>query len=200
MLKNLREKIAGFRRDRRGVAAVEFAFIAPIMLALYFMTVEAVQGIDTNKQLSRLGTMVADLVGQQDTLTRDALAGIMRVGETTMRPYNRSSPTITVTGLKISKEDYGNLDPRVIWSGKLTNNIYSAGIAKNSVVTVPDSMRTDDTFLIKVEVSLGYKPIIVWAAGAEKSTGLTGAFNKIDMNEVYYARPRIRREITCSNC
>ena len=200
MQKFLRKKIAGFGRDRRGVAAVEFAFIAPIMLALYFMTVEAVQGIDTSKQLSRLGSMVADLVGQQDTLTKDALAGIMRVGQTTMRPYNRSSPTITVTGIKISKKDYSNLDPKVIWSGKLTNNVYSAGYAKNSVATLPDSMKTDETFLIKVEINLGYKPIIAWASGSEKTTGLTGAFSNINMNEVYYARPRIRREIACSNC
>lgn len=200
MLKILRKQIAGFGRDRRGVAAVEFAFIAPIMLALYFMTVEAVQGIDTNKQLSRLGAMVADLVGQQDTLTKEALAGIMRIGETTMRPYNRSSPTITVTGIKISKEDYGNLDPRVVWSGKLTDDIYSAGYDKRSVATVEDNITSDDTFFIKVEISLGYKPIIAWASGAEKTTGLSGAFSNISMKEVYYARPRVRREIACSNC
>lgn len=200
MLKNLREKIAGFRRDRRGVAAVEFAFIAPIMLALYFMTVEAVQGIDTSKQLSRLGSMVADLVGQQDTLTKEALTGIMRVGQTTMRPYNRSSPTITVTGIKISKNKGGSLEPKVVWSGKLTNNTYSTGHAKNSIVTVEKDIRTDETFLIKVEISLGYRPIIAWASGAERTTGLTGAFSNINMNEVYYGRPRIRSEIACSNC
>jgi Flp pilus assembly protein TadG len=190
MLKNLREKIAGFRRDRRGVAAVEFAFIAPIMLALYFMTVEAVQGIDTSKQLSRLGSMVADLVGQQDTLTKEALTGIMRVGQT----------TITVTGIKISKNKGGSLEPKVVWSGKLTNNTYSTGHAKNSIITVEKDIRTDETFLIKVEISLGYRPIIAWASGAERTTGLTGAFSNINMNEVYYGRPRIRSEIACSNC
>ena len=28
------------RKDRRGVAAIEFAFIAPVLLAMYFVTME----------------------------------------------------------------------------------------------------------------------------------------------------------------
>ena len=38
--------LARLSRDRRGVAAVEFAFIAPIMLALFFGTVELTSAIE----------------------------------------------------------------------------------------------------------------------------------------------------------
>ncbi|MGS1095674.1 TadE/TadG family type IV pilus assembly protein [Aquamicrobium terrae] len=198
MLRALTGRIIRFGRDRHGVAAVEFAFIAPIMLILYFITIEAVQGIETSRQVSRLGAMVADLVGQQDTMSKEALTGIMQIGETTMRPYNRSAPTITVTAIKISSDQKGAV-PTVAWSGKLVNGLYAAGPAKNTTVTVPPELKIGDSFLIRVESNLGYKPVIAWS-DKENASGLTGIFNNIEMNEVYYARPRIRREISCTNC
>jgi Flp pilus assembly protein TadG len=35
--------------DRRGVAAVEFALVAPLLLCMYFVTMEVAQGIEANK-------------------------------------------------------------------------------------------------------------------------------------------------------
>lgn len=191
-------RVAAFLRNRDGVAAVEFAFIAPILLILYFMTVEAVQGIETNRRLSRLGSMVADLVGQQDTVSKEALTGIMQIGETTMRPYSRSAPTITVTAIKISSDEKGAV-PEVVWSAKLVDGAYAAGPQKKEVVTVPPALKVGDSFLIRVESSLDYQPVIAWKA-KESASGLTDIFSGIGMNEVYYARPRIRREISCTDC
>src|SRR5690606_29147070 len=79
--------IARFGRDRRGIAAIEFALIAPILLALYFLTMEVSQGIETNKKLSRLGSTVADLITQQNSVTKDDLDAIMKIGGTTLLPY-----------------------------------------------------------------------------------------------------------------
>lgn len=52
-------------RDRRGIAAVEFAIIVPLLLAMYFVTLEAGQGLETNKKLGRVASIVADLVTQE---------------------------------------------------------------------------------------------------------------------------------------
>ena len=56
--------------DRRGVAAVEFALIAPLLLSMYFVTMEVSQGIEANKKVGRVGSIVADLVTQQQRSRR----------------------------------------------------------------------------------------------------------------------------------
>ncbi|MBE0692234.1 MAG: pilus assembly protein, partial [Aquamicrobium sp.] len=72
-------KLGGVIADRRGVAAIEFAFIAPLLLMLYFVTMEVAQGIETNKKVSRVGSMVADLVTQQSReISTSDLDPIMR--------------------------------------------------------------------------------------------------------------------------
>ena len=79
------------------MAAVEFALIAPLLLSMYFVTMEVAQGIEANKKVGRVGSMVADLVTQQSELTPDQLKAIMQIGESILQPYNRSSPKIVVT-------------------------------------------------------------------------------------------------------
>lgn len=194
-------RLADFWRDRRAVAAVEFAFIAPILLIMYFITMEAVQAIETSKKVSRLGSMVADLVAQQDNVSKTVLADIVKVGGTVMRPYNRSVPTVKITAIRISNDAAAN--PTVVWSHQGTSATSTPPYTKNSAVTVPPvpaTLKIAGTFLIRVESTLGYTPVIAWAVDGSHATGLSGIFNNIKMNEVYYLRPRVLQEIACSNC
>ena len=84
--------IAGLFSDRRGVAAVEFALIVPLLLSMYFVTMEVAQAIEANKKVGRVGNMVADLVTQQQKISKSELEAIMTIGEATLQPYNRSKP------------------------------------------------------------------------------------------------------------
>jgi Flp pilus assembly protein TadG len=187
-----------FGRDRRGVAAIEFAFIVPVLLIMYFITMEASQAIETSKKVSRIGSMVADLVTQQQTVVKANLDAIMKIGGTTLLPYNRSLPTIIITGIQITDE----AAPRVLvaWSRKLVGTTYSADAAVNSITTVPAALQIRNTFLIRVESDLGYKPIIAWSASNSQGLGLTSAFSNISMSETYYLRPRRSPTIPCSDC
>jgi Flp pilus assembly protein TadG len=188
----------GLARDRRGVAAIEFAFIAPVLLSLYFVTMEVSQGIEVNKKVGRVGSMVADLVTQQQTISVSELNAILAIGESILQPYNRSKPTITITAIQITDEN----TPKVVvaWSRKLTNGATSAGAAKDSLTTVPNTLKIRNTFLIRVESDLAYKPVITWTADQKQVLGLAAAFDGINMSEDYYLRPRISTTISCSDC
>jgi hypothetical protein len=100
----IRDRARQFARDRRGVAALEFALIVPLLLCLYFVTMEVAQAIETNKKVGRVGSMVADLVAQMQEIPVSELEGIMRIGEATMQPYNRSKVDITVTAIEVTDE------------------------------------------------------------------------------------------------
>ena len=80
-----------FCSDRRGVAAIEFAFIVPVLLIMYFVTMEASQAIETSKKVSRVGSMVADLITQQQTIVAADIDAIMKIGTSTLQPYDRSN-------------------------------------------------------------------------------------------------------------
>lgn len=197
LISRMRAGAARFERDRRGIAAIEFALIAPILLALYFLTMEFSQGIEANKKLSRVGSTVADLVTQQNSVTKDDLDAIMKIADSTLLPYRRSKPDIVVTGISIG----GNpLKATVEWSREGDEHGYRAGAAEDDETTVPASLMIENTFLVRVESKLAYKPVITWSAEGKSTLGLTAAFDNLSMSETYYLRPRMTNDITCSDC
>jgi Flp pilus assembly protein TadG len=185
-------------RDRRGVAAVEFAFIVPLLLSMYFVTMEVSQAIEANKKVSRVGSMIADLVTQQQTISKSELDAILTIGESLLQPYNRSKPTITITAIEITDEPSPKV--KVFWSRKLQAGAFSVGAAKGTTTTVPAALNTKGSFLVRVVAELGYKPVVTWAAADKPTLGLTAAFDNISMAETYYLRPRMSQQITCGDC
>lgn len=190
--------VGAFVTNRRGVAAIEFAFIAPVLLSLYFVTMEVSQGIEVNKKVGRIGSMVADLVTQQQSTSKSELNAILEIGGSILQPYNRSLPTITITAIQVTDE----ASPKVVvaWSRKLNSGATTAGAAAGSLTNLPDKLKIRNTFLIRVESALAYKPVITWTADQKQVLGLSAAFDGISMNETYYLRPRISTTITCSDC
>ena len=184
--------------DRRGVAALEFALIAPLLLSMYFLTMEVGQGIEANKKVGRAASMVADLVTQQQTTTKTELYAILNIGSALLQPYNRSKPTIIITAIEVTDETTPKV--KVAWSRKMVNGAYSVDQAAGTITTIPDTLKIKGSFLVRVESSLQYYPVITWAAGDKGTLGLTAAFDKLEMKETYYLRPRMTQSISCSDC
>ena len=66
--------------------------------------------------------------------------------------------------------------------------------------TVPTELAIPGTFLVRVQTTLDYRPIITWTADAKKTLGLLSAFDDINMSEQYYLRPRMSNSIPCGDC
>ena len=159
---------------------------------------EVSQGIESNKKVSRAGSMIADLISQQQAITKGEIDAIMKLGEATLQPYNRSKGSIYVTAITISTD--ASPQAKELWSRKLANGTASIGAAKNSSVTVPVKLLVAGSFLVRVESVLNYKPVVTWAAEDTPALGLAASFADIPMNEKYYLRPRISQTIPCSDC
>ncbi|MFU0506844.1 TadE/TadG family type IV pilus assembly protein [Pseudaminobacter sp. NGMCC 1.201702] len=195
-MSGLWRKIAGLRADRRGTAAVEFALVAPLLLAMYFVTMELSQGIEANKKVARVGSMVADLVTQNPTTNTTELQAVMKVSESILQPYQRSKPEIIVTGIEVTPEP--DSEVLIRWSRKM--DAVTRPYVKDTVATIPDALMIPGTFLVRVESKLNYKPVITWSAEAKPALGLAAAFDGLDMSETYYLRPRMSPQVTCDNC
>jgi Flp pilus assembly protein TadG len=187
--------------DRRGVAAIEFAFIVPVLLCMYFITMEASQGLVTDKKVSRIGSMAADLITQQTEIQVAEVVAIMQIAEAIIQPYNRSDPTLDVTAIKFNTD--ATPKALVVWSVKLDSNNNPVRVAAKGTEIPADTqlanIRAPGAFYIRVRSSLEYQPVITWSQESS-SVGLLTAFNNISMGQTYYWAPRNSSEIKCTSC
>ncbi len=194
----LRRKLPRFLADRRGVGAMEFALIAPLLLALYFISMELSLGFETDKRIDRIGSMVADLVTQKPSIKKADVEEIMQLANTLLQPYDRSKPKVVVTAIQITNDTTPKA--QVVWSRQMADGKFTQPFKKDSIVAVPDNLKIANSFFIRVSSSLEYKPLITWSASQKTTLGLTGAFDNISLGDTYYLRPRMTATIACDDC
>jgi Flp pilus assembly protein TadG len=82
---------AAFAVDCRAVAAVELAVIAPLMLLLFFGTVEISSAVAIDRKVTLVAHTLADLISRSTTVTDADLANFFRAGDGIMYPYPAST-------------------------------------------------------------------------------------------------------------
>jgi Flp pilus assembly protein TadG len=141
-------------RDRRGVSAVEFAFLAPIMVALYFGCVEVSDGVSADRKVTLTAAALANLAAQVTTITTADMSNVFDASAKIMYPYSATLKS-TLTCLKLDSAGKAT----VKWSDtrngtkKTVGSIYTFATA-NAALAVPN------TWLILAEVSYAYTPIV----------------------------------------
>ncbi|MDB2437779.1 pilus assembly protein [Hellea sp.] len=68
---------AAFLKNKDGIAAIEFAFIAPVMLFMYFGMAEVATAISVDRQVSHSANVAGDLTTQSETVSADEMTEIM---------------------------------------------------------------------------------------------------------------------------
>lgn len=69
MLETLKAFTRDFGRSRSGIAALEFAFIAPVMIVLFFGVVEGSNALSVSRKVTLAANTLADLASQETQLT-----------------------------------------------------------------------------------------------------------------------------------
>jgi Flp pilus assembly protein TadG len=190
------KRMRGFFRDQRGVAALEFALIAPVMIALYMGSVEITGGLDLNKNLGRATSMIADLINQQKTITTTQIKGIMDIGTATLFPYMRDTPQITVTAINISAAKVAT----VAWSGRKIDLTYTTPYAAGSVVALDSNLLVPSTSVVRVEMKIAYVPLMAFVMKDTVTTAKGASAIGITMPKTIYGRVRQGTSVTCSDC
>lgn len=100
------------RGDRRGVSAVEFAMLAPVLVAMYFGLAEFCQGFMAQKRAGQSAAIVADLVTQRSGVTGAELDDLFNVGGQIMKPFSSTTLKLRVTSVTRGTDDVN----RIGWS------------------------------------------------------------------------------------
>jgi Flp pilus assembly protein TadG len=168
-----------FTRDRRGVSAVEFAMILPLMLTLYLGAVEVSQGISIDRKVTLTTRTVADLASQVTNITNADMTNLLQASKSVMTPYPTSTLKIVVSSVKIDSQGKAT----IAWSDTLNGNARAVG----APVTLPAALNVPNTSLIWSETSYQYQPVIGYV--------ITGSLN---LSDQLYMRPRLSESITRS--
>ena len=139
-----------FGRDRRGVSAVEFAFIAPVMIGLYLGCAEISDGVAADRKVSLTAGALANLTSQVTTVSTADMTNILDASSAIIAPYAAANLKMTVTCLSID----ANKNAKVKWS--VTRN----GTVESGTLTIPAALDVANTQLIYSEVSYAYTPIV----------------------------------------
>ncbi len=164
-------------RDQRGVSAVEFAMLLPLMITLYLGGVEVSQGISIDRKVTLTARTVADLVSQYSTINNTGMNNILNASAAVLAPYSATGLKVTVSLVKIDANSKATVD----WSDTLNGTAKSKG----STVTLPSAMLVPNTSLVWSEVSYGYTPTIGYV--------MTGTMT---LKDQLYMRPRLSDTIT----
>jgi Flp pilus assembly protein TadG len=81
-----------FWRDRRGVTAIEFALIAPVLILMYCGFAETTQAMMAQRRLSNITSQIGDLVAQGTQTGPLKMNDNFAIGNLIMAPY----PTATL--------------------------------------------------------------------------------------------------------
>ena len=143
-------RMRAFARERRGIAALEFAILLPVFLILYLGTFEVGQAIAIKLNNSLAARTVADLSSQFTNIYNADMTSILGASTTVMAPYPTQPFSVTVS--QVTVDDKGNAT--IAWSDTLNGTARSVGAS----VTLPAGMNVPGSSLIWGETQYVYTP------------------------------------------
>ncbi len=182
---DLKNKFTGFKRktkdflvstalDQRGVAAVEFALIAPVMLIFYFGMVEISLAVDADRNLSHSASLIGDLTAQDEVVTmsmiEDYIYGALAVLDVDEEEAKRVG--IELYAFEVTTPDNPDtaVDERVIEeTGYAKFGQTLAGGVKFDADTIQDRILTDTSGVVVARMSYEYIPKVTQNAVGTKT-------------------------------
>jgi Flp pilus assembly protein TadG len=147
-------------RDERGVAAVEFALVLPLMLALYLGSVEVSRLYTADQKVATLASSVADLVAREkDTIALSKLDDYFAAATIVMQPLNTTGLGVVVSLVKIDEDG----EATVVWSepdGAGAGRNIDSPFPLDGTTNISQLARNANGYLIAAEVDYPYVPMV----------------------------------------
>ncbi|HVT54706.1 MAG TPA: TadE/TadG family type IV pilus assembly protein [Xanthobacteraceae bacterium] len=180
--RGIRGKLRSLARDCRGISAIEFAFVFPIMAALFLGGTAITQGIVIKRKVTLATRTVGDLASQDKCITDNEMTAIFTAATAVFQPYSTNSMTLIVTSLKIDEDGNATVD----WSDKTVNGgAREAGRTVGDTVALPAGINEPSTYVVMAEGSYTYAPTV--------GSSFVGT---LPLSEKFYLRPRRVPNIT----
>jgi len=128
--------------ERDGVAVVEFAFVAPVMLFLLVAAVDLGNAITTNRKVTAAAQSTADLVSQERQLSDAEVDNAFNAFDLMLSPFDASERNAVIfsvvmdvdtSALSVDWEEHRGSSPITATTDDLPNGLLTPG---NSIIVV----------------------------------------------------------------
>ncbi|HET7334686.1 MAG TPA: TadE/TadG family type IV pilus assembly protein [Rhizomicrobium sp.] len=160
-----------YRDAKSGLAAVEFALIAPVLIALFLGSVTLSNALIVREKVASVASSAADLVAQSTQISDSGMSDIFSALNALVFPYSTDGAKIVIASI-ISD---GKGGAKVAWSDAQNTAPYSVG----QTITVPDGLITSTGSVILAKIDYDYNSPVAGVVG-----------NLLTMSDQFYARPR----------
>ena len=181
-----------YRKDKQGVAAIELAFIVPIMFLMFVGAVELSQAITVDRRVTQAASSVADLAARKETsITQSEMDDIMKIGGYIMAPYNQAPMQVIVRNVSSSSTDA----TKTKQSWQCTFSAAGANptpvcTCMNETYSLPPGLVTTTDSVVVAEVNYTYTPLVFdYFLNRTLSSG-TGGPGTYTLSERIFMKPR----------
>lgn len=188
----------GLRTACEGTAAIEFGFIAPLMMFMFLGAVEVSQAVSADRRTSQVAGYSGDLIAQapgNTTPDLDYILNVMNVGSYVMEPYKSQYLKITIRSIKSNNVSASATSEiwRCEFDGSAPGSVNCT--CPNTAYTLPSGLLSTLDGVIVAESKYSYHPLVFdfFMKATHASQGV------YDMNEKLYLKPRNRMSIPLQN-
>jgi Flp pilus assembly protein TadG len=139
-----------FVAERRGLAAVEFAMLLPMMMTLYLGSVEVTTAVAIQRKVTLTARALADLSSQFTSIASADMTNILNASSDIIAPYATANLASVVSELSINAQGQAT----VVWSDTLNGTARTVG----TTVSIPTNLAVANTYLILGEAQYSYNP------------------------------------------
>ena len=166
-----RALVAALLKNTSAIAAVEFAMILPILLVLFFGTVEIGTGVAVYRKVTLMAHTLSDLTSQSVEVQDADLLNFFNASTGVMSPYSAGPISQTITEIWVNPSGQAFVQ----WSQG------SAPLTVgNSFSNLPPNLAVANTYVIFSQVTYLYTPVV----------GYVMSKNGITLSDFAYTRPR----------
>lgn len=176
--------LRSFRKDTRGVSAMEFALLLPVMLLFVAGTVDISEGLTVHRKIRQISSIVVDLVAQNSKLSQGEVNTILAGAAKILEPYPTAKLSIVVSVLDVKNKK----KQKVAWSVGYNGT----ALTKGAEVDVPVDITAKNVQLIRAEVDYSFSTMF-----SSYLAGLMGR-NGYALEDVMYQRPRVSDTVELS--
>ena len=173
--------VSAYRASREGIAAIEFAFVAPIMIVMYLGLAELSLLISEDRRVSHAANVAGDLTTQESTITRASMAEIMNAVLLTLENEDRAKIEITSYNL----DEDGNID--TIGQAKFGDDI-STPYNENSIDTRLLNA-TSGVVVARIEYDYQFS-LMTYKAESQATDPIERRSKTVTLSDTFLLKPR----------
>jgi Flp pilus assembly protein TadG len=178
------------RDDTRGVSAVEFAMILPLMFLMFFGMLDLTNGFAVKRKVSQISQGIADLASRYTTLAETDVSNFFIIADTMLTPYDKAPLQASISQVYI---DPTSKTAKVVWTRgdfPIATDAKGNPVLRkvNDIVSVPTDLIVKDAngnylpnqYLILGEANYKSVPTIGWVTSK----------GGVPLMNAMYTRPR----------